>query len=116
MSEDYNQSLGTINVLENLVNSIEVTVAHHFIHSHISRMAHCSCIFGLQGTFRSLPPQNVLVSESSQLKGDSEDLKVKLDRVDGDLNIGLDAVRRLEDESVQVNIYATIVTRTSHTL
>ncbi|XP_029687372.1 laminin subunit gamma-2 isoform X2 [Takifugu rubripes] len=76
MSEDYNQSLGTINVLENLVNSIE-------------------------GTFGSLPPQNVIVSESSQLKGDSEDLKVKLERVDGDLNIELDAVRRLEDESVQ---------------
>lgn len=40
---------------------------------------------------------------------------MKLDRVDGDLNIELDVVRRLEDESVQVNIYATIVTRNSHT-
>lgn len=40
---------------------------------------------------------------------------MKLDRVEGDLNIELDAVRRLEDESVQVNICATIVRRNSHT-
>lgn len=45
MSEDYDQSLGTINVLENLVNSIEVTMAHHFIHSHISTIAHVSLVF-----------------------------------------------------------------------
>lgn len=40
---------------------------------------------------------------------------MKLDRVDGDLNIELDAVRRLEDESVQVNIWATAVRPDSHT-
>lgn len=40
---------------------------------------------------------------------------MQLDRVDGDLNIELDAVRRLEDESVQVNIYATTVRHNSHT-
>lgn len=55
-----------------------------------------------------------MVSKSRQLQGDSEDLKVKLDRVDGDLNIELDAARRLEDESVQVNICATTVRPNSH--
>lgn len=51
-----------------------------------------------------------MFNESTKLKGDSETLKIKLDRVGRDLNFELDTVRRLEDESEQVNIYATIFT------
>lgn len=56
-----------------------------------------------------------MVSGSSRLKEDSEDLKLRLDRVDADLNIELDAVRRLEEQGLQVGwvMAATTVTHES---
>lgn len=57
-----------------------------------------------QEAFTSLPDQNRLLAEGTKLKEDSEDLKVRVDRAAGDLEAELDAARRLEDQSVQVNI------------
>lgn len=58
----------------------------------------------LQGHLSSLPDHSRLLTEGTRLKEDSEDLKIRVDRATRDLKTELDAARRLEDESVQVNI------------
>ncbi|XP_041659922.1 laminin subunit gamma-2 [Cheilinus undulatus] len=76
VTKSYNDALGTINVLENLVN-------------------------GLEGTIGSLPPHSGLLNDAIKLNKDVKDLKVNTDGVVVDLASELDAARKLEDDAKQ---------------
>lgn len=51
-----------------------------------------------------MPAHSRLLTGGTKLKKDSEDLKIRVDGTAGDLKTELDAARRLEAESEQVNI------------
>lgn len=55
-----------------------------------------------------MPNQKDRLAESTKLKRDSEDLKLKLDGAGRDLDAKFVAVRRLEEESGQVSFYYSI--------
>nr|XP_046265365.1 laminin subunit gamma-2 [Scatophagus argus] len=82
VSSDYNDALGTINVLENLVS-------------------------GLEGTFGSLPSHAGLLNEATKLNGDTKDLQTNAAAAAGDLNFKLEAARRLEADAEQASAGAT---------
>ncbi|XP_035526875.1 laminin subunit gamma-2 [Morone saxatilis] len=81
VSGDYNSALGTINVLENLVNSLE-------------------------GTFGSLPPHAGLVDEATKLNEDAQDLKTRADNTARDLDSELVTAVSLEAEAEQAAVGA----------
>ncbi|CAJ1073098.1 laminin subunit gamma-2 [Xyrichtys novacula] len=71
---DYNNALGTVNVLENLVN-------------------------GLEGSFQSLPSHSDLLSGISKLSGDVQGMKVSTNAAAGEIKAELDAARILQDNA-----------------
>lgn len=74
ITDSYDNALGTVNELENLVNSLE-------------------------GTIVSLPSYSGLLNDAIKLNKDVSDLKVNTDGVVEDLASELDAARRLEDDA-----------------
>uniref|UniRef100_H3CD97 Laminin, gamma 2 n=1 Tax=Tetraodon nigroviridis TaxID=99883 RepID=H3CD97_TETNG len=81
MSEDFRRGLANANTLENLLSSAE-------------------------GAFRSLPAHSHLLAEGTELKEDSEALKIRVDRAAEDLQTEMDAATRLEDDSGQAAVAA----------
>ncbi|KAF1383164.1 hypothetical protein PFLUV_G00128460 [Perca fluviatilis] len=82
VSGDYDAALGTINVLENLVN-------------------------GLEGTIGSLPPHADLLKDATKLNKDAKDLKTAATDTAADLASELDAGRTLEADAEQAALGAT---------
>uniref|UniRef100_UPI0037E831B8 laminin subunit gamma-2 isoform X2 n=1 Tax=Semicossyphus pulcher TaxID=241346 RepID=UPI0037E831B8 len=82
VTEGYNNALGTIDVLENLVN-------------------------GLEGSLGALPSHAGLLNEATKLNKDAKDLKTKAGRAAGDLAFELDAAHRLEADAEQAAAGAT---------
>ncbi|KAE8290467.1 Laminin subunit gamma-1 Precursor [Larimichthys crocea] len=82
VSDGYNSALGTINVLENVVNNLEET-------------------------FGTLPSQTgQAIEASNELNQDVKNLKTKAVGVAGELNFELDAARRLEADADQAAVDA----------
>ncbi|KAM9349467.1 laminin subunit gamma-2 [Symphorus nematophorus] len=79
VATDYNNALGTINVLENLVNSLE----------------------GMSG---SLPSPDGLLNDATKLNTDAKDLRTRATGVAADLNSELEAARRLEADAEQAAV------------
>ncbi|XP_076600718.1 laminin subunit gamma-2 [Chaetodon auriga] len=79
VSNDYDNALGTISMLENMVNSLE-------------------------GTVGSLPSHAGLVNEATSLNQDAKDLRTKAVGAAGDLNFELDAARKLEADAEQAAV------------
>ncbi|KAM9844838.1 laminin subunit gamma-2 [Aulostomus maculatus] len=77
VSADYNNALGTVNLLENLVSNLE-------------------------GTFGSLPSHAGLLNEATELHDGVRDLKVKAGTSAADLASQLDDARRLDADADQV--------------
>lgn len=100
ISEDFQQSLDKVQELNDLLSNVEVR-APPDLHPPPPPLLIRPVP---QGTFRSLPSYSHLLGGGTKLKKDSEDLKIRVNRTDGDLKTELDAARRLEAESEQVNI------------
>ncbi|TKS79276.1 Laminin subunit gamma-1 [Collichthys lucidus] len=82
LSDGYHSALGTINVLENVVNNLEET-------------------------FGTLPSQTgQAIEASNKLNQDVKNLKTKAVGVAGELNFELDAARRLEADADQAAVDA----------
>ncbi|TKS79273.1 Laminin subunit gamma-2 [Collichthys lucidus] len=82
VSDGYHSALGTINVLENVVNNLEET-------------------------FGTLPSQTgQAIEASNELNQDVKNLKTKAVGVAGELNFELDAARRLEADADQAAVDA----------
>ncbi|XP_069578926.1 laminin subunit gamma-2 [Brachyistius frenatus] len=74
VSNDYNNALGTINVLENLVN-------------------------GLEGTLGSLPSHTDLLNEATKLNGEAKDLNLRTQATSTDVALKLDDARTMKADA-----------------
>lgn len=103
ISEDFQQSLDKVQELNDLLSNVEVR-APPDLHPPPPPPPPLLIRPVPQGTFKSLQAHSHLLVGGTKLKKDSEDLKIKVDRTDGDLKTELDTARRLEAQSEQVNI------------
>lgn len=103
MSEDFRRGLANANTLENLLSSVEVREPPDPPDLRPAPGLLLIWVL-LQGAFRSLPAHSHLLAEGTELKEDSEALKIRVDRAAEDLQTEMDAATRLEDDSGQVTI------------